>query len=203
MGRGKRTKKVDVSERRCIATGKTLPKTDLIRFVLGPDNTVTPDVSARLPGRGLWVAASKNAVDIAIKQNAFAKAAKQAVVVPEDLITLTQDLIAHRAIGLISIARKGGSAICGFEKVKGAVMSERRHILLQAIDGSEGQKRKLRPQDGSDTFIGCFTAQELGLAFGRESVIHAAVSKGGLSARILLEANRLTGFRARYATPKS
>ena len=96
---------------------------------------------------------------------------------------------------MISMARKSGQAICGFEKTKSAMMSERWYILMQAEDGSAPQKQKIRPSAADNSYISCLTAQELGLAFGRENVIHAAVSKGGLSARILLEANRLAGFR--------
>lgn len=198
VGRGARTKVEEVAERRCIATLETLPKPDLIRFVLGPDDLVTPDVAERLPGRGIWVSAQSGALEKAIAQNLFSKAAKKKAVIPENLVELTTNLIAQRTINMISMARKSGHAICGFEKVKSAVMSEQGHVLIQALDGSDGQKRKIRPQNAKNSYISWLTAQELGLAFGRESVIHAAVSKGGLSARILLEANRLVGFRGKH-----
>ena len=195
VGRGGRTNRTEVVERRCIATKDTLPTTDLIRFVLGPDDVVTPDVSERLPGRGMWVSANKAALTKAIDQGLFSKAAKQKANIPDDLVALTERLITKRAIDLLSMARKSGHAICGFEKTKSAMISERWYILIQAQDGSVPQKQKIRPSAVANSYISWLTAQELGLAFGRENVIHAAVSKGGLSARILLEANRLAGFR--------
>ncbi len=195
MGRGGRTNRTEVVERRCIATKDTLPTSSLIRFVLGPDDMVTPDVSERLPGRGMWVTANRAELEKAIKQELFSKAAKQKANIPDDLVALTERLITKRAIDLLSMARKSGHAICGFEKTKSAMMSERWYILIQAQDGSAPQKQKIRPSAVANSYISWLTAQELGLAFGRENVIHAAVSKGGLSARILIEANRLAGFR--------
>ena len=210
MGRGGRTNRTKVVERRCIATKDTLPTSNLIRFVLGPDDMVTPDISERLPGRGIWVSANAKDLAKAIDQNLFSKSAKQKANIPDNLISLTGELITKRAIDLLSMARKSGHAICGFEKTKSAMMSERWYILLQAEDGSTPQKQKIRPSAVDNSYISCFTAQELGLAFGRENVIHAASSKGGLSARILLEANRLAGFRkkcdagsSKIADPKS
>jgi len=203
VGRGGRTNRIEVVERRCIATGDTLPTSNLVRFVLGPDDMVTPDISERLPGRGIWVSANRKDLAKAVEQNLFSKSAKQKVNIPDGLADLTEKLIAKRAIDLISMARKSGHAICGYEKTKSAMMSERWYILLQAEDGSAPQKQKIRPSAVANSYISCFTAQELGLAFGRDNVIHAAVSKGGLSARILLEANRLTGFRATGAASPS
>ncbi len=191
-------------ERRCIATKQTLPKSDLIRFVLGPNNIVVPDINERLPGRGMWVKASRTELARSIDQDLFSKAAKQKVGTPDNLVALTERLLTKRTIDLLSMARKSGHAICGYEKTKSAMISERWYLLIQAEDGSDGQKRKIRPSSVANAYISCLTAQELGLAFGRENVIHAAVSKGGLSARILLEANRLAGFRENYdATPSN
>lgn len=210
VGRGGRTNRTEVVERRCIATKQTLPTSNLIRFVLDPNDVVTPDISERLPGRGMWVSANREDIDKAIDQNLFSKSAKQQATIPDGLVDLIEALIIKRAIDLLSMARKSGQAICGFEKTKSAMMSERWYILLQAEDGSTPQKQKIRPSAVDNSYISCFTAQELGLAFGREHVIHAAVSKGGLSARILLEANRLAGFRikrdagpSKIADPKS
>lgn len=203
MGRGGRTNRTEVVERRCIATKDTLSTTDLIRFVLGPDDMVTPDISGRLPGRGMWVTSNRRDLTKAIDQGLFSKAARQKVNIPDNLVDMTENLITKRALDLLSMARKSGHAICGFEKTKSAMISDRWYILIQAQDGSAPQKQKIRPSAVANSYISWLTAQELGLAFGRENVIHAAVSKGGLSARILIEANRLAGFREKSDTNPS
>ena len=194
MGRGGRTKDRDVSERRCIVTGETAPKAGLIRFVIGPDNMVYPDVLEKLPGRGMWVTASRDALDKAGKGQ-FSKSAKQAVNVPDGLTDEVERQLARRVVDLIALARKAGSAVCGFEKVKGWVsVGERVRALLQASDGSERGKTKLWTPEGA-RYFGCLTAQELGLAFGRGEVVHGALASGRLSDRVVEEAVKLKSLR--------
>ena len=194
MGRGGRTKDRDVSERRCIVTGETAPKAGLIRFVIGPDNMVYLDVLEKLPGRGMWVTASRDALDKAGKGQ-FSKSAKQAVNVPDGLTDEVERQLARRVVDLIALARKAGSAVCGFEKVKGWVSGgERVRALLQASDGSERGKTKLWTPEGA-RYFGCLTAQELGLAFGRGEVVHGALASGRLSDRVVEEAVKLKSLR--------
>lgn len=182
-------------ERRCIVTGVSQPKAGLIRFGLGPDGQVVPDVLGRLPGRGMYVVADRKAIEKAATKGLFARAAKQPVNVPEGLADLVEAQLARRVVDLISLARKAGKAITGFEKVKDWLTKDKARILVQASDGSERGKTKLHPPEGDKTFIGCLTAQELGLAFGREHAIHGALAAGGLTTRVVEEAARLAGLR--------
>lgn len=194
MGRGGRTKDRDVSERRCIVTGETAPKAGLIRFVVGPDNMVYPDVLEKLPGRGMWVTASRDALEKAGKGQ-FSKSAKQAVTVQDGLVDEVERQLARRVVDLIALARKAGLAVAGFEKVKGWLGGgENVRALLQASDGSERGKTKLWTPEGA-RYFGCLTAQELGLAFGRGTVIHGALASGRLSDRVVEEAVKLKGLR--------
>ena len=118
MSRGGRNKNREAeSERKCIVTGEAQPKAGLIRFVLGPDNVVFPDVMEKLPGRGMWVTASRDILDQAGKGQ-FARSAKSQVVVPEGLVDEVERQLARRVVDLIALARKAGLAIAGFEKVK-------------------------------------------------------------------------------------
>ena len=96
----------------------------------------------------------------------FSRAAKQPVTLPPDLILLIETQLARRVADYISMARKAGDAICGFEKVKDWLNKDKAEVLIQASDGSERGKDKLYPPDGPDSLIGCLTAGELGLAFG-------------------------------------
>jgi predicted RNA-binding protein YlxR (DUF448 family) len=197
MTRGGRTKSRDDAERRCIATGETQPKAGLIRFVVGPDNVIFPDVAERLPGRGIWVSADPAALALAVKKNLFARGAKQQVTVPADLAEQVETLLARRVVELISLARKSGKAVAGFEKVKGWLADGHARVLFQASDGSERGKSKLWTPEGG-RFFGCLTADELGLAFGRQRVIHGALAAGGLERRVVEEASKLRGLRGTY-----
>lgn len=195
MTRGGREKLQDEPERKCIVSGEVSPKAGLIRFVIGPDATVVPDVLARLPGRGIYVSADKAAIGKAVKKGLFARAARTPVTAPEDLADMVEDLIARRVLELLSMARKAGDAVTGYEKVKDWLEKGRARVLIQAEDGSERGKTKLRAPEGKNSLISCLNAGEIGLAFGRERAIHAALAAGGLTTRVVEEAARLAGLR--------
>lgn len=184
----------DDPERRCIVTGEVQPTAGLIRFVVGPENTVYPDVMEKLPGRGMWVTATRDAISQAGKGQ-FSRSAKAQVTVPDNLADEVERQLARRVSDLIAMARKAGLAVCGFEKVKDWLAgSARVRVLLQASDGSERGKAKLWTPQGA-RYFDCLTADELGLAFGRQSVIHGALSTGGLSDRVVEEAAKLKSMR--------
>ncbi|MEM1352262.1 MAG: RNA-binding protein [Pseudomonadota bacterium] len=195
MGRGGAPKdRTDGPERKCIATGDVHPKYGMLRFVIGPDGTVVPDILSKLPGRGIYVTANRASVDKAAQKGLFSRAAKAPVRVPDGLSDEVERQLARRVIDLISLQRKAGKAVAGYEKVKSWLQMEEAEVLIQAVDGSGRGKSKLStPHFG--TYIGCLTADELGLAFGRQTVIHGALASGGLTKRVVEEANRLKGVR--------
>lgn len=195
MGRGGAQKsRSDGPERKCIATGESLPKTGLVRFVVGPELQIVPDLAEKLPGRGIYVSATREAIKMAVTKNLFSRAAKQQVGVSEDLPNEVERQLARRVVDLVSLARKSGQAVAGYEKVKDFLNREEAKVLIQASDGSERGKTKLStPHFGH--YIGWLTADELGMAFGRQTVIHGALASGGLGQRVVEEANRLRGMR--------
>lgn len=195
MTRGGREKDRDGPERKCIVSGESQPKAGLIRFVVGPDAMVVPDILGRLPGRGIYVAADRAAIDKAAAKGLFSRAARQPVKAPEGLSDLIEAQLLRRVIDLVSMARKAGEAVTGYEKVKEWLVKGQASVLIQASDGSERGKTKLHPPEGENSFIGCLSSGELGLAFGRERAIHAALAAGGLERRVVEEAARLAGLR--------
>jgi predicted RNA-binding protein YlxR (DUF448 family) len=182
-------------ERRCIVTRATGPKAGLIRFVAGPDGEIVPDLAGRLPGRGIWVSADAAVLARAAGKGHFARAAKAQVRVPPDLAERVEALLAMRVVELLALARKAGRAVAGLEKTKAALVSGEAALLLQAADGSVRERGQLRPPEGENTLVSCLFAHELGLAFARDRVIHAAVLAGGLADRVKNEALRLAGIR--------
>ncbi|MEZ5725234.1 MAG: RNA-binding protein [Paracoccaceae bacterium] len=198
MTRGGRDKTDEGTERRCLVTGEVQPKAGLIRFVLGPDGMVVPDLAEKLPGRGFWLTADRAVIEKAVAKGAFSRGAKAQATPPEGLIELIETGLARRVIELVSLGRKSGVAVAGFEKVKDWLAAGRVKVLLQASDGSERGKGKLWTPEGARWF-GCLTASELGLAFGRDHVIHSALSKGGLADKVIRDAGRLNGLRGQSA----
>ena len=193
MTRGGIKTQQDDPERKCIASGEVQPKAGLIRFCLDPEGQVVPDVAAKLPGRGFYVTSDRALIEKAATKGLFARAARQPVKVAPGLADLVEGLVARRLVDSISLARKANEAVTGYEKVKEWLVSGRAVVLVQASDGSERGKAKFRPPEGG--FIGLLTAAELGLAFGRERAIHAALAAGTLARRVVDEAARLEGLR--------
>lgn len=199
MTRGGRKKDRDGAERRCLATGQASPREGLIRFVLSPEGVVMPDLAEKLPGRGVWVTARRDALETVVRKKQFSRGFKAQVTAPEDLPVLLEELLTRRAIESLSLARKAGQAVAGFEKVREALWKAK--ALLQASDGAQDGKNKLRrasaDEDGDELPVDeTLTQAELGLAFGRDYVIHVALMKGGAAARVWRDCARLRGFRA-------
>ena len=187
-------------ERRDIVTGEVMPENRLIRFVAAPDGSVVPDVAAKLPGRGLWVSASRDAIATAVEKKLFARAAKANVTAATDLPARTEAALVSRMLGDLGLARRSGALILGFDNVLRALEGPKpTRLLIEAFDGSPDGKRKLYAAahrlELNCYVIEALTSAELGLALGRENVIHAAVQSGGLAERLIFDAERLTGFR--------
>ena len=195
MGRGGQPgDHTDGPERKCIATGEVRPKESLVRFVIAPDGSAAPDIAGKLPGRGIYVAPERGALETAARKGLFSRAARQAVHVPDDLPALVETLLARRVVELVSLARKSGDAVGGYEKVKDRLARGDVRALMQASDGSARGKSGLSTPEGG-TYIGWLTSDELGQAFGRQTTIHAALGYGGLTQRVVQEAARLKGLR--------
>jgi predicted RNA-binding protein YlxR (DUF448 family) len=198
MTRGGREKETEIAERRCLVTGEVQPKAGLIRFVLGPEGMVAPDLAEKLPGRGFWLTADRAIIERAVAKGLFSRGAKAPAKPPEGLVDLLEAGLARRVVDLVSLGRKSGRAVAGFEKVKDWLAAGKVKVLLQASDGSERGKGKLWTPEGARWF-GCLTASELGLAFGRDHVIHSALSRGGIADKVIRDAGRLNGLRGQSA----
>ena len=197
MTRGTPKPAPDDPERKCLVTGEVSPKRGLIRFVVGPGDAVYPDIAGKLPGRGMYVSAEREALETAVKKRLFSRGAKRQGQVPDGLVDQVEAQLAKRATDRLALARKAGGAVAGFEKVKDWLDKDRCRILLQASDGSERGKTKLHRPGGRGSFFDILTSDELGLSFGRERVIHAALAAGRLAEDFRDDAVRLSGVRKR------
>ncbi len=188
--------------RRCIVTGESLPCENLVRFVVGPDRNLVPDIAGKLPGRGLWLGAGRDIVDRACAGNLIAKAARAPVRVPPDLAQQVEDLLVRRCLELLGLARRAGQAVAGFEKVRNMLSRDRAGVLLSAADGAQGGRNKLGVTRPGVARIDLLERAELGGVFGREMTVHASVAKGNLADKLVAEAVRLAGFRTRIEPGK-
>jgi len=200
--------------RRCIITRERLPKERMIRFVVGPDRQIVPDLAARLPGREIWLSASLDVLESQDAQGsgrqkekqgdgryrhlvrAFARAARGPISVPPDLSVLLQTALVRRIGDCLGLARRAGQAIAGYEKAREALRTGRYRLVLQASDGSEAERSRFLSGFGPDlTIIDPLPGEALGRVFGRDYVVHVAVAPGKLAESLVVEAGRLAGIR--------
>lgn len=190
--------------RTCVVTREQKPPEELIRFVEGPDGQIVPDLARRLPGRGVWVTAERNAVAEAVKRKAFARSLKRQVSVPSDLPETVERLLVKRAMDALSLANKAGLVITGFTRIDAAIASGKVAAVLHgreaAADGVDKLNRRFQAacrQSGKPApIIQELTVEQMSLALGRSNVVHAALSAGGGTTNFLNEVGRVTRYRS-------
>lgn len=181
--------------RQCLVSRVSQTQVCMLRFVIGPDEWVVPDVDAKLPGRGFWLSARRDMVETAMTKQVFAKVARRSVSVPVDLADRVDRLLARRVLDLVGLTRRAGALLCGYEKVITALKSGRVACLIEACDAASGGNEKIRRLSGDLPVISLFGRTELGTAVGRENVVHIAVKADRIVKVLLLEANRLACYR--------
>lgn len=179
--------------RRCVVTRDSGPKEAMLRFVLGPDRVLVPDLEGRLPGRGMWLSAEADVLERAMKRGAFARAARGTVQLLPDLRLRIEDGLRRRVRDFVGFARRGGQAICGREAVREWLQAGKAGLLVEASDGSAPERARLVGGSGV-AVVAPLPAAMLGAVFGRDHVAHVAVAPGRLAMAIAIEAGRLAGI---------
>ena len=191
-------------ERMCVLTREVRPVADLIRFVVGPDGAAVPDLKSKLPGRGVWVTATRDALAEAVKRKALVRGFKREVRLNADLVTQTGQLLEQAVLDSLAMAGKAGLVANGFGKTEAALADEDKRIigLIHAADAALDGVRKLgaalRRRDSGDqvAVITSLTTVQLDLALGRPNVVHAALLGGPASDTFLARLRRLERFRS-------
>jgi uncharacterized protein len=188
-------------QRLCAATRTVRPLSDLIRFVIGPDGEAVPDVKNKLPGRGIWVTGTREAVSQAIKRKAFARGFRRELRLPADFLERTERLLERAVLDALAMAAKAGLVAAGFAKTETALAHEDVVALLRAAEAASEGTRKLdaalrrRRSGRPPVVIECLASAQLDLALNRPNVIHAALLAGPASETFLARYRRLERFR--------
>ncbi len=192
------------SLRTCVVTRARLAPDELLRFVLAPEGVVTPDLRRKLPGRGVWVETSRDAVAEAIRRKAFTRGFKAPANASADLPELVEALLTKDVLQSLAMANKAGQVFAGAFKVEAEIAEKAPAALIEASDGSRDGARKIAnalmrrwPDEAAKTpRIEFFDSSQLDLALGRANVIHAALRKGAASEAFLARCRRLARYRA-------
>ena len=176
----------------------------MLRFALGPDGSVVPDVHRRLPGRGVWTQLRFATVSRAASKQAFSRAFRVKTHAPASLAETVDALLERDALQSLSFANKAGLVVAGAFKVDVAIEIGRVAALLQASDGApdgvakrmSALRARLGRAAGEIVRVNLFTSRQLDLALGKANVIHAALKQGAASSAFLARVDRLRRYRA-------
>ena len=191
-------------ERTCVVTRAVKPVDELIRFVVAPDGSVVADLKRRLPGRGVWVTATRTAVDEAVKRKGFARSFKREVRAGANLAQEVERLLERATLDALGIVHKAGRVKTGFAKTETALADDPVVAVLQASDGSADGARKIASAvakrqmagiEGEVPIVAMFTIDQLDLALGRSNVVHAALLAGPASNGFLARCQSLERYR--------
>jgi predicted RNA-binding protein YlxR (DUF448 family) len=187
--------------RTCIVTGETMAPERMIRFVVGPDGDVVPDLARRLPGRGMWVRAERAIVEQAVAKKAFARAARAAVKAAADLPERIERLLLQRVLEDLARSRRAGRAVAGFVKVEQMIGQRRVGLLVVANDAGGDGLGKLQASGLPIERLG--DVADLGGVFGREQAVYVAIARddasGAFTQRIAVGAARWRRYRSNGA----
>ena len=185
--------------RQCALSRERLAQTEMIRFARAPDGMITPDVAAKLPGRGVWVKANRETVEAAIAKGAFSRGFKAQAQAPDGLTDLIEILLVKRLQGVLGMAKRAGRIVLGFDQVRDSLRKRAPGIVLEASDGAEDGRNKVyflaKAIYEHVSVSGGLTSSELGMAFGRTHVVHGLLEAGAFSNRWSNDYQRLSGFR--------
>jgi uncharacterized protein len=190
------------AERFCVATRTVRPVEDMIRFVIAPNGEAVADLKHNLPGRGVWVTATRSTVGQAMKTNAFARGFRRDVRLADDLVAGTERLLENAALDALAVARKAGLVAMGFGQVETALKRDAVIALMHAAEAAPDGVKKLdsalrqSQQSGSVRIVRILTTGQLDLALGRPNVIHAALLAGSASETFMARLRRLERFRS-------
>jgi len=195
------------SERTCIVTREKRSPDEMIRFVLDPSGQVTPDIRRKLPGRGVWVGAKAKLLAEGAKRGAFSKAFKQPAALPDDLAVEVDRLLEQDLLQALSMANKAGVVAAGAFKVEEALTKGQTAMLVLARDSGGDGRKKFRQyrnyllENGIEVYcLEFLDSEQIGLALGRASVVHAALRRSAATAALIARAQRLEAYRREDGT---
>ena len=190
--------------RTCLVTREKGDRSGMIRFVLSPEGEVTADVRNRLPGRGVWIKASRSTISEAARRKVFDRGFRGPSKAASDLPDQVERLLEADALQMLGLANKAGIVVTGFGKVEDELASGSAAIVVHAADAAADGVRKLgqaaRRGCRSPAQVNLFESARLGLALGRPHVIHAALKTGAAGEAFLAKCRRLQAFRGDGAT---
>ena len=206
--RSRQAGKASESERRCIVSGATRPREDLLRLAISPDGDVLPDPGAKAPGRGAWIGVSRTELEEALAKGhlkgALARAFKGApLTIPAQLPQMIEDALTRHLRDRLGLEMRAGGVVLGSDRIAEQARQGRIAMLLHAADASEDGRKKLdqawrvgRDAEGSGERgrVLPLDRAALSVALGRDNVVHLGLADARSAHRVGAALQRLERF---------
>jgi predicted RNA-binding protein YlxR (DUF448 family) len=198
----------DTSERRCVLTGRTAAREQLVRLAISPDGDVLPDALARAPGRGAWIGVSRTELQAALDNGKLKGALQRAfksggLTIPDALPEMTENALRRAFLDRLGLEMRTGSLILGSDRIAGEARSGKIAALYHAADASDDGSRKLdqawRVGEDAEGSGLCgirlpLDRTALSVALGRDNVVHLALADSKSAERVAAPLQRLLNF---------
>ena len=206
------------SERRCILSGETSAREDLLRLAISPDGLVLPDAAAKAPGRGAWIGVPRATLEAAVADGTLRKGLMRAfkgapLTIPDDLAQRVEQALVRHLCDRLGLELRSGKIVLGSARIEEQARAGRLAALFHASDSSEDGRRKLdqawrvgRETEGSGERgqVLPLDRTALSVALGRENVVHLGVAghSGDMRAatRVLHAVSRLANYLGSFGT---
>ena len=171
--------------RKCVLTGKIMPKEELLRFVLMSDGTVLPDFNKKLGGHGFYLSNSKKMLsELAAKANPLNKILHTKTIMSEDFPQIVEQILYKRGLDALNLARKAGDLVLGFEKVKDIIAKGKAAFVIEATDAGEDGRQKIAAMAKDLEKFTLYDVASLSNALNRENTVYLAVKKSSMSVMV-------------------
>jgi len=180
--------------RKCVVTGSVKPLSELLRFVITPDNMLVPDFDKKLDGRGLYVCVSDKLLKKALEKKLFTKSARVCLKISQDFEKQTRHLLYQKGLNWVNLARKAGALVTGFEKVKASILKHQAAFVIKAADAADDGAKKLKAVIDDIEMFDVYNSDDLSTALKTENTVYVAVLKGDISSKVYENIKRYQTF---------
>lgn len=180
-------------ERKCILEGVVKPQSELLRFV-ELDNSLLPDFNKKLPGKGMYITNNRFSLEKALEKKLFHKVSRHNLKIAENFMEMVEELIKHKAIESLNLARKSGVLVTGFEKVKEAIKKNKVSFIIEATDAGADGKEKVALFAKNIEIFNLFSIDELDMGLNKENTVHIAILKSDMAMMVYQNLKRYQNF---------
>lgn len=184
----------ETETRKCIVSKEVKEKENLLRFVADNEGRIIPDFKKKLQGKGVYVSNSKKALMEAVDKNLFAKALKLKVRAGTDLIDMVENILKKSGLEAVSLSKKAGVLVTGFEKVKEALKKDKIAFVLEAKDAGDDGHNKIVSLAKNLELFDLYSVEELDKVLGKTNTVHAAFMKSDAAKMVYAKLHKLKTF---------